>query len=79
MGCVVLPVNGVFGAGELPYRNLMLTMFFGGLWHGASWKFVFWGFYHDVLLCAYCVFRRLRDALPRLLQQTGMFGLTLVG
>ena len=23
--------------------NLMLTMLIGGLWHGASWKFVIWG------------------------------------
>jgi alginate O-acetyltransferase complex protein AlgI len=28
------------------YRNLMLTMLLGGLWHGASWNFVFWGFLH---------------------------------
>ena len=25
------------------YRNLMLTMLLGGLWHGAAWTFVFWG------------------------------------
>ncbi len=25
------------------YRNLMLTMLLGGLWHGASWTFVVWG------------------------------------
>ncbi len=28
------------------YRNLMLTMLLGGLWHGASWTFVVWGLYH---------------------------------
>jgi alginate O-acetyltransferase complex protein AlgI len=32
------------------YWNLMLTMLIGGLWHGASWTFVFWGGYHGVLL-----------------------------
>ncbi|MBI4659350.1 MAG: MBOAT family protein [Verrucomicrobia bacterium] len=26
--------------------NLMLTMLLGGLWHGAAWNFVFWGFWH---------------------------------
>jgi len=25
------------------YRNLMLTMLLGGLWHGASWNFIIWG------------------------------------
>ncbi len=32
------------------YRNLMLTMLLGGLWHGASWTFVFWGFLHGMYL-----------------------------
>jgi len=32
------------------YRNLMLTMLLGGLWHGASWNFMIWGGYHGSLL-----------------------------
>ena len=32
------------------YRNLLLTMLLGGLWHGASWNFLIWGGYHGVLL-----------------------------
>lgn len=34
-------------------RNLVATMLLGGLWHGASWKFVLWGAYHGALLVAY--------------------------
>lgn len=30
------------------YVNLALTMLLGGLWHGASWKFVIWGALHGV-------------------------------
>ncbi len=30
--------------------NLMLTMVLGGLWHGASWNFVFWGLLHGTYL-----------------------------
>ncbi|MEM7484205.1 MAG: MBOAT family O-acyltransferase [Bacteroidota bacterium] len=30
--------------------NLMVTMLLGGLWHGASWNFVFWGFLHGLYL-----------------------------
>jgi D-alanyl-lipoteichoic acid acyltransferase DltB (MBOAT superfamily) len=29
---------------------LMFTMLLGGFWHGASWKFVFWGAGHGLLL-----------------------------
>lgn len=33
------------------YLNLVLTMLLGGLWHGANWTFVFWGFLHGIFLC----------------------------
>lgn len=32
------------------YSNLMTTMVLGGLWHGASWSFVAWGFLHGLYL-----------------------------
>src|SRR5262249_15272556 len=33
------------------YRNLMITMVLGGLWHGAAWTLVLWGIYQGVGLC----------------------------
>ena len=30
------------------YMNLMIVMLLGGLWHGAAWSFVFWGFWHGI-------------------------------
>lgn len=32
------------------YRNLMLTMLLGGLWHGAAWTFICWGALHGAYL-----------------------------
>jgi alginate O-acetyltransferase complex protein AlgI len=32
------------------YKNNMITMLLGGLWHGANWAFVFWGFLHGLFL-----------------------------
>ena len=32
------------------YRNLMLTMVLGGLWHGANWTFILWGAWHGMFL-----------------------------
>jgi D-alanyl-lipoteichoic acid acyltransferase DltB (MBOAT superfamily) len=32
------------------YRNLLLTMLIGGLWHGAAWTFVIWGGLHGLYL-----------------------------
>jgi len=41
----------------LTYRNLMLTMLLGGLWHGAAWNFVLWGGYHGIILVIYRLLR----------------------
>lgn len=45
-----IPLGGNRHGTAKTYRNLMITMLLGGLWHGASWTFVFWGFYHGLLL-----------------------------
>ena len=39
------------------YRNLLLTMLLGGLWHGANWTFVAWGGLHGLYLAAERVLR----------------------
>lgn len=41
----------------LTYRNLLLTMVLGGLWHGAAWTFVLWGFYQGMILVLYRIVR----------------------
>ena len=35
---------------RITYRNLMITMLLGGLWHGSSWNFIIWGGIHGVVL-----------------------------
>lgn len=48
-----IPLGGNRGGKLLTYRNLVITMVLGGLWHGAAWNFVLWGVYHGVMLVAY--------------------------
>jgi alginate O-acetyltransferase complex protein AlgI len=74
-----IPLGGNRGGVVSTYRNLMLTMLFGGLWHGASWTFVFWGAYHGVLLCAHRVYSASWDRLSVAVQRVTMFLLVLVG
>jgi alginate O-acetyltransferase complex protein AlgI len=45
-----IPLGGNRHGQRATYRNLMLTMLIGGLWHGASWTFVAWGGLHGLLL-----------------------------
>lgn len=40
------------------YINQMLTMLLGGLWHGASWRFIIWGALHGLALTAHKFFRK---------------------
>ena len=42
----------------MTYRNLMLTMLLGGLWHGANWTFVVWGAIHGAGLAVERLFTR---------------------
>jgi len=63
----------------LVYRNLMITMLLGGLWHGANWTFVLWGGYHGALLCLYKLFGRSWDGLPVVVQRAGTFFLVTIG
>jgi len=45
-----ISLGGNRGGRWLTYRNLMLTMLLGGLWHGAAWTFVVWGALHGSFL-----------------------------
>jgi alginate O-acetyltransferase complex protein AlgI len=41
-----VPLGGNRNGQTRRYLNLMITMIFGGLWHGANWTFVLWGALH---------------------------------
>jgi D-alanyl-lipoteichoic acid acyltransferase DltB (MBOAT superfamily) len=43
-----IPLGGSQKGETRTYVNLLATMVLGGLWHGAAWTFIFWGFYHGV-------------------------------
>ena len=74
-----IPLGGNRNGTAATYRNLMITMLLGGLWHGASWTFVFWGAYHGVLLSLYRAYGKAWDLLPVMARRIGMFLLAVVG
>jgi D-alanyl-lipoteichoic acid acyltransferase DltB (MBOAT superfamily) len=45
-----IPLGGNRDGSFNTARNLLITMFLGGLWHGASWTFVVWGLLHGLYL-----------------------------
>ena len=52
-----IPLGGNRHGTKKTYRNLMITMVLGGLWHGAAWNFILWGFYHGILLSIHRCFQ----------------------
>lgn len=55
--------------------NLFITMLLGGLWHGASWTFVFWGALHGGALCIdkFIPKKKKRKTIFRVLSAFGTF------
>jgi len=52
-----IPLGGERNGRLQTLRNLAITMFLGGMWHGAGIGFIVWGLYHGVLLVLYRVLR----------------------
>jgi D-alanyl-lipoteichoic acid acyltransferase DltB (MBOAT superfamily) len=47
---IYIPLGGNRNGNFRTYNNLMATFIIGGIWHGAGWTFVFWGFLHGFAL-----------------------------
>lgn len=61
-----IPLGGSRGGRWLTYRNLMITMTLGGLWHGAAWGYVLWGIAHGTMLVVHKQFADYAVTRPRL-------------
>jgi alginate O-acetyltransferase complex protein AlgI len=57
-----IPLGGNRAGRFNEYRNLVITMLLGGLWHGADWVFVIWGLLHAF----YLILERLLAPFSRL-------------
>lgn len=54
-----IPLGGSRKGKIFTLRNLFITMFLGGLWHGAGWTFIFWGCLHGFYLVVHNIWRSL--------------------
>jgi alginate O-acetyltransferase complex protein AlgI len=53
-----IALGGNRGPAWFVYRNIMITMLLGGLWHGGAWTFVIWGGLHGIALVVHRVWQR---------------------
>ncbi|HLP75890.1 MAG TPA: MBOAT family O-acyltransferase, partial [Candidatus Paceibacterota bacterium] len=73
---VYIPLGGNRGGTLLTYRNLFITFFISGIWHGANWTFMIWGALHGVGILITRELERssfYRQRVPKLAKQFGVF------
>jgi len=73
---VYIPLGGNRGGTLLTYRNLFLTFFISGIWHGANWTFMIWGALHGLGVVLTRELERsplYRQRVPKLAKQFGVF------
>ncbi len=64
---VYIPLGGNRRGDVATYRNLMATFVIGGIWHGAGWTFVFWGFLHGCAAVVHRIWEKLGIRMHRAL------------
>lgn len=64
---IYIPLGGNRKGSFRTYSNLMATFILGGIWHGAGWTFVFWGFLHGLALVIHRFWKTFGLAMPKIL------------
>lgn len=62
-----IPFGGNRKGELITYRNLILTFLIGGIWHGAGWTFIFWGFLHGIAIVINQLYGKLNVSMPKYL------------
>ena len=64
----------------LTYRNLIITFFISGLWHGAALNFIIWGMYHGLFIVIERLFlSQWLKRLPEILRIMWTFFIVMIG
>jgi alginate O-acetyltransferase complex protein AlgI len=71
---IYIPLGGNRRSESRTLLNLMLTFLIGGLWHGAGWTFVFWGFLHGLANVIHRLWVRTNIVMPKILSWLLTFG-----
>jgi len=64
---IYIPLGGNKKGSLRTYTNLLSTFILGGIWHGAGWTFIFWGFLHGMALVIHRFWKTLGFKMPKIL------------
>ena len=77
---VYIPLGGSRAGDKATIRNLLIVWALTGIWHGASWNFIFWGLYYGgILLLEKFVLKDILTKIPRVLRIIGTVFLVVIG
>ena len=62
-----IPLGGNRKGKIRTYCNVLIVFLVSGLWHGANWTFILWGFLHGIASVIYRMFKKFFDRLPAFL------------
>ena len=61
---IYIPLGGNRSGSLRIQSNIVSTFIIGGLWHGAGWTFIFWGFLHGLALVIFNLWKKIGYAMP---------------
>ena len=77
---VYIPLGGSREGKARTVRNLLIVWLLTGIWHGASWNFVFWGLYYGLLLLLEkFVFAKILKKIPNFVRRIPTLLLVIIG
>lgn len=77
---VYIPLGGNRKGVKRQIINLLIVWGLTGLWHGASYNFIFWGLYYGILLIIEkFVLKKFLDKLPKVLQHIYTMFIVIIG
>ena len=77
---VYIPLGGSREGRGKTIRNLLIVWLLTGIWHGASWNFVFWGLYYGgLLLLEKFVLKNFLEKVPRFVKIPFTLLLVIIG
>lgn len=56
---IYIPLGGSRGGEFKTYRNLFITWFFAGVWHGAAYHYIAWGLWQGVMIGIHRIYSKL--------------------
>ena len=75
-----IPLGGNRKGEIRTYINLLTVFFLTGLWHGASWNFIFWGIFHGLFLIIERLgLKKFLEKIPKILQHFYTMIIVIIG